>query len=84
MMRFYSVIYWHEQEILIMKKKKTPAERAQECIRAYRSAGENTDVNGSYTGTVRTPYGMGIPVYYPCSCDFDADDLRPVQDADDL
>ena len=67
-----------------MKNKKTPAECAAECIRAYHSAGESTDVQGSYTGTFRASYGTGIPVYYPCSCDLAAEDLRPIQDADDL
>ena len=67
-----------------MEKKKTPAECARECIRAYHSAGESTDVQGSYTGTFRASTVNGISANRPCGSRRDADGLTPVQDADDL
>ncbi len=47
------------------------------CIRAWRETGEDTDVQGSYTG-----------VYHDADsrreASADINDARPVQDADDL
>ncbi len=67
-----------------MKKKTTPAERAAECIRAWRDTGEDTDVLGSYTGFYKYSGQMGAPLYTPVDYTMVADDLEPVQDVDDL
>lgn len=67
-----------------MKKKQTPQSRAEECIRAYRNTGDDTDVLGSYTGIYRDSGSMGAPLYTPYDYTMVADDTAPVQDADDL
>ena len=59
------------------RKTKTMPSAVVDCIRAWRETGENTDVQGSYTG-----------VYHDAdsrrAASADIDDPRPVQDADDL
>lgn len=67
-----------------MKKRKVPGERAEDCIRAYHGAGQETDIQGSYTGICRLSSGIGAPVYSPYDSRFDVRDEVPVQDADDL
>lgn len=58
-------------------KLKTMPRGAIECIRAWRQTGEDTDIQGSYTG-----------VYHDANARSEASadllDPRPVQDADDL
>lgn len=67
-----------------MKKKTTPAERAEECIRAWHDTGRDTDVLGSYTGFYKCSGQMGAPLYTSVDYTMVANDLDPVQDADDL
>ncbi len=67
-----------------MKKRRTPSERAEECIRAYHEVGDETDLLGSYTGTFRASGSVGAPVYSPYDREHYYDDAVPVQDADDL
>lgn len=65
-----------------MKKSKVG-----ECIRAFRETGTLTDVQGSYTGVYRQQTAAEImqksrdDERSPLR---DAEELRPVQDADDL
>ena len=69
-----------------MKKNTSPSERAAECIAAWHDIGVNTDVEGSYTGTYKVPENEKIPVSRPyiyMTAQM-ADNLRPIQDADDL
>ena len=66
------------------KNKTTPQSRAEECIRAYHEVGENTDVQGSYTGFYRAAGNIGAPFYAPYDYTMAVDDTVPVQDADDL
>lgn len=58
-------------------KLKTMSKGAIDCIRAWRQTGEDTDIQGSYTG-----------VYHDADARREASadilDPRPVQDADDL
>ena len=68
----------------MMKNKKTPTERAEECIRAYHEAGEDTDLLGSYTGIFRATGAVGAPVYSPYDRELFPYDDVPVQDVDDL
>ena len=61
-----------------MKRKlKVMPEAVVDCIRAWRETGEDTDVQGSYTG-----------VYHDADsrreASADIHDPRPVQDVDDL
>ena len=67
-----------------MKNRKTPSERAEDCIRAYHGVGDDTDVLGSYTGIYRAAGSVGAPVYTPYDRALFPDDQVPVQDADDL
>lgn len=66
------------------KKIKKQSPKVEECIRAYRESGNETDVQGSYTGIYRDAPLDGAPLY--CSYDYTmvVDDTEPVQDADDL
>ena len=61
-----------------MKRKlKIMPEAVVDCIRTWRETGEDTDVQGSYTG-----------VYHDANArrkaSADIDDPNPIQDADDL
>ncbi len=67
-----------------MKKNPTPSKRAEECIRAWRDTGEDTDIQGSYTGFYKHTGQMGTPLYTPYDYSMMVDDLEPVQDVDDL
>ena len=67
-----------------MKKRPTPSRLAEECIRAWHDTGENTDVLGSYTGFYKYSGQMGAPLYTPVDYTAVTDDIKPVQDADDL
>ncbi len=58
--------------------------KAQECINAYRQVGDETDVQGSYTGFYRDSGMMAAPMYTSYDYTMIADDTVPVQDADDL
>ncbi|MBE6611677.1 MAG: hypothetical protein E7632_04200 [Ruminococcaceae bacterium] len=70
-----------------MKKAGKPQamRRAMECVEVYRHTGTTTDVQGSYTGLYKAS-SMAVPVdtlLHPAGMVAE-EDLRPVQDADDL
>ncbi len=66
------------------KNKKTESSLVNECIKAYRGTGEETDVQGSYTGIYRGIPVKGAPLYTAYDGIMAAEDAVPVQDADDL
>ena len=69
-----------------MDKNTKSSVRAAECVAAWHDSGVNTDVEGSYTGTYKVSDPEKIPVSRPyiyMTAQM-ADDLRPIQDADDL
>lgn len=65
-------------------KRKNPTAVAMECVAAFRSTGEETDVQGWYTGIYRdktsNPFGPYGTKHDQAFLGHD----RPVQDADDL
>ncbi|MCI8388836.1 MAG: hypothetical protein HFE63_10295 [Clostridiales bacterium] len=70
------------------QRRKNPTEKAAECVRAYHTTGEATDVLGSYTGIFRSeiarePGHLSLGVYTPDTLSLDGIEV-PVQDADDL
>ena len=64
-------------EISMKRKLKIMPEAVVNCIRVWRETGEDTDIQGSYTG-----------VYHDADArreaSADINDSRPVQDVDDL
>ena len=72
--------------VIIMKNKIKPSPLVAECIDLWHTTGEETDVQGSYTGTYKKPDKKDLPMTTPYIYmnAANADDLRPIQDADDL
>ena len=68
----------------MIKQERNGRPLAEDCIRAYRTTGEDTDVLGSYTGIYRNGTVTDAPLYSPYSFAASAEDSVPVQDADDL
>ena len=66
-----------------MNKKNS---RSEECVLAWHNTGNDTDIQGSYTGTFKAsdevkPEFNRPYIYMEAKA---ADELRPIQDADDL
>ena len=72
------------KESIPMNKKNKMSQTVNECISAWHDTGRETDVLGSYTGFYKGAYNVDSPISTPFGPLAMAEDLIPVQDADDL
>ena len=73
---------YYTRRLAVGKGERMKKSKVKECIDAFRQTGTRTDVQGWYTGTDKEPEQVAEN---RCQReDARAEELRPVQDADDL